>query len=687
MKDVPENELFSAYLDGELTAEEQAEVEKLLATSPAARQLLDELRALSSSLQALPTYQIGEDISQQVLRLAAQGKLDQHIAAEGPKEAGEQPEGPVWRAMVRRLTRPRNWVWAGIAVAVALLLMVMQSDWLSEPVGREIAMETEMEDASRAASQPAATMEAGEAADAEMVPEYPPEAELAPREMKRGRTDLVAGKPGPRDAMFAPAPAASAPATPPALRAASEPTIAEPTEARVPVEGARAGYGGMGVGRGVAKESSEIEVEVPASGRPSKDQPEFAMKKGEAVTEVMGPQSSTGTKADQPPPDGQPPEPALVVSCWGTPAALQELAFERLLEEQGIQRVDAAGPEAGGTRFQARAPQRGQIGSDTAQAGPSGLRQAVDVEATRDQLRGLMLTVQRQPGQLSFAYAVPGNEGLALNGRRLRAVDRARGGPAVQAADELAAGAAQPKPGRMEVDKLLGLLERAATDDQMRRKAGIGVLAEEQRPFADSAFQMQTAPGDVASSAELYQQTLPSKSGPPGAFGAAGVRTARPSTARESGLAGQSAAPPEMPAPLEVAAPMEPAPEVPPVEMGIAAQPSQADEEERVAKESPKGPGARPSRPRPVRDESEKRFAKAKMGKQPGSPVPAEQPDRYARTYRVRFEFHAVEGPGGVAASIAQEAAAARMAEETPTMLDAAAEPPAAAAPAVQEQP
>ncbi|NMC20686.1 MAG: zf-HC2 domain-containing protein, partial [Thermogutta sp.] len=33
MKDVPENELFSAYLDGEITAEEQAQLEQLLAGS------------------------------------------------------------------------------------------------------------------------------------------------------------------------------------------------------------------------------------------------------------------------------------------------------------------------------------------------------------------------------------------------------------------------------------------------------------------------------------------------------------------------------------------------------------------------------------------------------------------------------------------------------------------------------
>ncbi len=45
MNEVPETELFSAYVDGELTAEEQARVEQILAASPEARQLLEELRA------------------------------------------------------------------------------------------------------------------------------------------------------------------------------------------------------------------------------------------------------------------------------------------------------------------------------------------------------------------------------------------------------------------------------------------------------------------------------------------------------------------------------------------------------------------------------------------------------------------------------------------------------------------
>lgn len=43
MNNVPDTELFSAYLDGELTADEQVRVEQILAASPEARLLLEEL--------------------------------------------------------------------------------------------------------------------------------------------------------------------------------------------------------------------------------------------------------------------------------------------------------------------------------------------------------------------------------------------------------------------------------------------------------------------------------------------------------------------------------------------------------------------------------------------------------------------------------------------------------------------
>ncbi len=127
MLNVPENELFSAYLDGELTAAEQADVERLLAASPAARQLMDELRALSSTLQSLPAHKLDEDLSQQVLRLAEQrvlmGGTDSDPNFQGPAV----PAGR-WQAIGRRLRQPRIWAWPAAAAAVAIVLAVLHPE-------------------------------------------------------------------------------------------------------------------------------------------------------------------------------------------------------------------------------------------------------------------------------------------------------------------------------------------------------------------------------------------------------------------------------------------------------------------------------------------------------------------------------------------------------------------------------
>ena len=50
---IPE-ELISAYLDGELTSDEQQLVEEALRTDPQAQQLLDELQSLHDHLQSIP---------------------------------------------------------------------------------------------------------------------------------------------------------------------------------------------------------------------------------------------------------------------------------------------------------------------------------------------------------------------------------------------------------------------------------------------------------------------------------------------------------------------------------------------------------------------------------------------------------------------------------------------------------
>lgn len=119
MNDLPQNELFSAYLDGELSAAEQAEMERLLATSPAARQLIEELRALSTTLQALPQEKLGEDLSRQVLRVAERRMLTG--AEPGPTEASPTPLG---RSIFRQFFNRRAVVWLSLTAAIALVIVI-----------------------------------------------------------------------------------------------------------------------------------------------------------------------------------------------------------------------------------------------------------------------------------------------------------------------------------------------------------------------------------------------------------------------------------------------------------------------------------------------------------------------------------------------------------------------------------
>jgi hypothetical protein len=126
MNDLPDNELLSAYLDGELTAEEHAQVEHLLATKPAAGKLLEELRSLSAALKSLPRQQLGEDLSENVLRIAERRMLTEKMGTDPlskPVPMFSKP-APIYSTILRRLKNPRVWVWEIVIVAVAVLLVV-----------------------------------------------------------------------------------------------------------------------------------------------------------------------------------------------------------------------------------------------------------------------------------------------------------------------------------------------------------------------------------------------------------------------------------------------------------------------------------------------------------------------------------------------------------------------------------
>ncbi len=146
MSDVSESELISAYLDGELTAEEQARAEQILASSAEARQLLEELRALGGTLQSLPQEKLDEDLGPRVLQVAERRMLlppDEPKKAEAKKSDGaDEPsagraaaaltshgddsstsEGFPWRELSwRGMFSPRALIWSAIVIVVGVII-------------------------------------------------------------------------------------------------------------------------------------------------------------------------------------------------------------------------------------------------------------------------------------------------------------------------------------------------------------------------------------------------------------------------------------------------------------------------------------------------------------------------------------------------------------------------------------
>jgi len=124
MNDLSQNELLSAYLDGELTAAEQAEMERLLAQNAVARQLLDELRALRNTLQALPQEQLAEDLSRQVLRVAERRMLTEE--EPGVAEDGSMASMPLGRSLFRRFLNRRTMTWLALMATVAIMIRISE---------------------------------------------------------------------------------------------------------------------------------------------------------------------------------------------------------------------------------------------------------------------------------------------------------------------------------------------------------------------------------------------------------------------------------------------------------------------------------------------------------------------------------------------------------------------------------
>jgi anti-sigma factor RsiW len=149
-----DDELLSAYLDNELAPDERARVDKRLAADPAARQLLEQLRAVSHVVKDLPPAPLGADIRDTVLRRAERAMLisnpadsDKNAAARGAALTDTSPRFTIGRSI-------RGWVWAGIATAAALAIMAFESNSNRDDKLPDTVAQRRTESADRIATSP-----------------------------------------------------------------------------------------------------------------------------------------------------------------------------------------------------------------------------------------------------------------------------------------------------------------------------------------------------------------------------------------------------------------------------------------------------------------------------------------------------------------------------------------------------
>lgn len=176
-------ELISAYLDGELTAQEQAQVEQALAGDVRLQRMHDDLRALRSSLQSLPQQKLDAGFAQRVMLAAQRARAEQSATTDRLVETLRAPEVLVAThhgqetTVERAQHEPVAWrvvVWsvAGLAAVLMVALFAPQSSEIAQ-------LPQNKPDKKVAVLQPAAAPE--EAAKSVAKMQAPPVGEFANR--------------------------------------------------------------------------------------------------------------------------------------------------------------------------------------------------------------------------------------------------------------------------------------------------------------------------------------------------------------------------------------------------------------------------------------------------------------------------------------------------------------------------
>lgn len=136
---IPDDELISAYLDDELSADERRRAEELLVDRADLRRLFDELRSLREGLKGLPSYRLEPEFGAGVLRRAEREVLRGRDASNGAPPAESRASAPVEVAAevaapaaspplhpAEAVSRHRPILWSIVAVAAAVVLMFLE---------------------------------------------------------------------------------------------------------------------------------------------------------------------------------------------------------------------------------------------------------------------------------------------------------------------------------------------------------------------------------------------------------------------------------------------------------------------------------------------------------------------------------------------------------------------------------
>lgn len=115
-RDTHTEQLFSAYLDDELTRDERARVEQLLQHDPSSREMLESLAAIRADLRGLPRWRLDADFASRVLAVAAHGRQEADAEQGLPKK-----QIPV---RVTTYVKWRTWGYLAIGLGASLLLIL-----------------------------------------------------------------------------------------------------------------------------------------------------------------------------------------------------------------------------------------------------------------------------------------------------------------------------------------------------------------------------------------------------------------------------------------------------------------------------------------------------------------------------------------------------------------------------------